>query len=231
MKTLQLLENGHQFEALLFDMDGTLVDSEPQTGQAIEQLLGQYNIPDASLPTRLTSGQSWASIVLSLEEKYPPSKGIDDLEEKLIAKWDELVRDAPVAIPGAPQAVEEASKLFSVGVVSSSPRYLIDLLLQGIGVQDWVPEGARVGGDQVTQPKPEPEGFLKCAEILGVAPGKCLVFEDSIAGLTAAKAAGMKSVLITETCMDMDICLPFADDAVQNYTQLPTHFWRQLSSR
>ncbi|EDO25650.1 predicted protein, partial [Nematostella vectensis] len=61
---------------------------------------------------------------------------------------------------------------------------------------------ARVGGDEVLEPKPRPEGFLTCAGILGVEPSRCLVFEDSLAGVTAAKAAGMMCVLILETCGD-----------------------------
>jgi beta-phosphoglucomutase-like phosphatase (HAD superfamily) len=111
-------------------------------------------------------------------------------------------------------------------VVSSSPRTLIDRLLRQLGVLDVI--GVRIGADDVHRPKPDPEGFLRAAERLGVAPAECVVFEDSSAGLAAARAAGMASVLILTRCDEPERCRALATTAIVDYTAIASDGWGRL---
>lgn len=216
-----------RFDAVLFDMDGTLVDTEPQTGEAIALVMRPLGVSAANLPTRLTSGRSWGSICDSLCEKYPQARGVGDLEQRLVDTWTELVGVAD-PITGAVWAMKEASRHLRVGVVSSSPRFLVDQLLEHIGLDHLVAPEARIGGEDVQRHKPEPEGFLKCAKILGVAPERTLVFEDSLAGVMAAKAAGACCVAVLQACGDVEHCQEHADWTVHNFEDLPEVFWRHI---
>lgn len=132
-------------------------------------------------------------------------------------------------IPGARSGLTEAAKHLRVGVVSSSPRALVDRVLQGLGVDALVRPEARVGADQVTRPKPNPEGFLLAAERLGVSPQECVVFEDSRAGLLAARSAGMASMLVLCRCDEQVLCRTLATGACQDYERLPPDFWVRLA--
>src|SRR4029077_11238241 len=101
-------------------------------------------------------------------------------------------------IPGAPEAVRDAARCgLKIAVVSSSPRSVVDNFMQQLGIGDCVAPQARIGGDDVRSGKPAPEAFLKAAQVLGVEPAEALVFEDSTAGLQAARNAGMRSMFIT----------------------------------
>jgi beta-phosphoglucomutase-like phosphatase (HAD superfamily) len=80
----------------------------------------------------------------------------------------------------------------------------------------------------VRRPKPDPEGFLRAAELLGVRPEHCVVFEDSSAGLTAARAAGMASVLVLTRCDEPQRCRALATTAILDYTVIAPDSWKEL---
>ena len=115
------------------------------------------------------------------------------------------------------------------GSISSRPRAVIDSLIGKLGSADCVDARARVGGDMVRAWKPDPDGFLKGAQALGVAPADCLVFEDSRAGLEAARAAGMRSMFIMCCAADIPGNTALATAACTDYRSLPARFWHDLA--
>ena len=134
-------------------------------------------------------------------------------------------------IPGAPAAIRAAAAAgFRLGVVSSSPRAVINYFLEQLGVSDCVDARARIGAGEVRATKPDPEGFLLAARALGVEPAECLVFEDSNAGLLAARAARMRSVFITCRATDVDGNIGLASAAIEHYDALPPTFWQRLAA-
>jgi sugar-phosphatase len=148
----------------------------------------------------------------------------------LLAYWNAATADAQ-PIPGAPEALRAAAaRKLQLAVVSSSPRAVIERILEKLGVAHLVDPSARVGGDDVRNGKPDPEGFLMAARALGVEPDDALVFEDSRAGLLAARAAGMRSMFITCCATDIAENAALATAAFTHYGTLPPLFWDQLVS-
>lgn len=213
--------------AILFDLDGTLVDSEGQTDLAISSVMETHGVPGAHLPPYQTRGRSWLDISQALLSRHSLPVAPLELAAELTRAWSATIEGIE-PIPGAQRAVAEAASLFRLGVVSSSPHALIDRLLERLGVAEQVSPQARVGADDVVSPKPNPEGFLLAARRLGAAPAECVVFEDSRAGLEAARAAGMASVLVSHRCAEPDSCQSLARLVIPHYRELGLEFWERL---
>ena len=215
--------------ALLFDLDGTLVDSEPQTTAAITEVMSREGHPEVRLPPNETCGRSWADIVRRLGSLLDLKTPALQLEEELLQVWNRLVSVQVSPLPGVREVLVEAQRLgFKMGVVSSSPRSVIDNILNTTGLSHLIPQSARIGADNVQRYKPDPEGYLLCAERLGVSPEECLVFEDSSSGLRAAHAAGMLSLSILQVSYESELCRSLADVSLSHYQSLPAGFLEEL---
>ncbi len=215
--------------AVLFDLDGTLIDSEVHTDRAISAVTARYGIADFALPHSETRGRTWTCIADSIRALTGIDRATDVLADELLARWNELATDVK-PVPGAPEAVRAATACkLSLGVVSSSPRSVIDSFLDKLGIGDCIDRRARIGGDTVKNGKPDPEGFLLAARALDVEPADALVFEDSQAGLLAARAAGMRSVFITCCASDLPANTLLATASCTHYQSLPPRFWDQLA--
>jgi sugar-phosphatase len=216
--------------ALLFDLDGTLVDTESHTDRAIEAVAAHHGIRGFSLPQTETRGRTWPHVAAAMRTQAGIDAPVAVLADELLTYWNAATVDVK-PIPGAPDALRSAAELaLRIAVVSSSPLAVIRRLVAGLGVLDLVDAGACVGGDGVSKGKPDPEGFLTAAHRLSVDPGEALVFEDSRAGLLAARAAGMRSMFITCCASDIAGNTALATAACTNYQTLPPSFWEQLAS-
>jgi beta-phosphoglucomutase-like phosphatase (HAD superfamily) len=216
--------------AVLFDLDGTLVDTETHTDRAIEVVVAKYGVRGFSLPHTETRGRTWSYIadVIRTESKIDVPATV--LTGELLKLWDEATADAN-PVPGAPEALRAAAACkLKIAVVSSSPLAVIQRLIVRLGAKDLVDAHACVGGDGVRKGKPDPEGFLKSARSLGVDPDQTLVCEDSHAGLLAARAAGMRSLFIMCCAADIPGNSALATFSCMNYRTLPPMFWEQLAS-
>lgn len=212
---------------MLFDLDGTLVDSEILTDRAIAEALAEDGVADAALPPSETRGRTWTDIAAALVLRYRVSGAA--LEARLEARWLALAEADIPPIPGAPEALAAASASLPLAVVSSSPRAVIDAFLLRLGADAHVAPNARVGAGEPARAKPAPDGFLMAADRLGVAPAECLVFEDSRAGLEAARDAGMARIAVLHACAYPELCRRLADRAVADYRALPAGFWAALA--
>lgn len=217
-------------QAVLFDLDGTLVDSEGLTDQAIFEELRVRGTPAAALPPQDTRGRTWADITQALLARYPGAGEPGELAAGLERRWIELAAQGIVPIPGATQALAEASSVLRLAVVSSSPRAVIDSFLSRLGAARYVDPQARIGAGDAARPKPAPDGFLLAAARLRVSPAACVVFEDSVAGLQAARAAGMASVAVLHACAQPDLCTALSSFSIKDYRELPRGFWARLAA-
>jgi beta-phosphoglucomutase-like phosphatase (HAD superfamily) len=216
--------------AVLFDLDGTLVDSETHTDAAITAVCGHYGIAGFGLPHAETRGRTWAHIAGEIRARTGIDIAAPVIAADLLAHWNDIVTDVK-PIPGAPEAVRAAAALeLRLGIVSSSPRSVIDSFLDKLGVGDCIDPRGRIGGDSVSATKPDPEGFLLAARALQVDPAESLVFEDSRAGLLAARAAGMRSVFVTCCASDIAANTALATAVCTHYRTLPPGFWDELAN-
>lgn len=214
--------------ALLFDLDGTLVDTETHTDEAIDAVVARYGLTGFALPPTETRGRTWPHVAEAIRTRAQIDVPATVLSAELLAYWNAATADVK-PIPGAPDALRAATaRKLKVAVVSSSPRAVIARFLERLGVAHLVDEHARIGGDDVRNGKPDPEGFLMAARALEVDPDEALVFEDSRAGLLAARAAGMRSMFVTCCAGDIAENAGLATASFTDYRALPASFWDQL---
>lgn len=216
-------------EAVLFDMDGTLVDSEGLTERAVVELLGGGTgtaVGDFSA----FHGVTWASIAASLRDRFPDAARLpnaDALEARFNAL---LVNPGATAIPGAVAAVKAAAQRHRVALVTSSGATSAVAVLGALGIGNHL--ATRVCAEDVTRSKPDPQGYELAAARLGVDARRCLVFEDSVAGLTAAVAAGMRAAAITRGMSPevLRASATLASLSIPDFTALPAHFFEHAAA-
>jgi HAD superfamily hydrolase (TIGR01509 family) len=181
-------------EAVVFDMDGVLVDSEHLWDEIREQLArdrgGRWH-ERAQRDMMGMSSPEWSVYmhdVIGLAES--PAEINAEVVRQLLARY----RESLPLLPGAVEAVERLSERWLLGLASSSNREVIDAVLSAAGVADRF--RATVSSEEVPRGKPAPDVYLEAARRLGVDPRRCAAVEDSRNGIRSAKAAGMRVVAI-----------------------------------
>jgi len=181
-------------DAVVFDLDGVLVDSEEIWDRAREQLAkergGRWH-EGAQRDMMGMSSKEWSRYmhdVIGLEE--PP----EEINREVVRRLTELYGEHLPVIAGAREAVERLAARWPLGLASSSNRELIDLVLELLGVRALF--RATVSSEEVARGKPAPDVYLEAARRLGVDPTRTAAVEDSHNGMLAAKAAGMRVVAI-----------------------------------
>lgn len=182
-------------EALLFDMDGLMIDSEPvwmEVEGAIARSLGHEWTEELA---RGCIGTGLPATIRTINEGLGAAIPIDEGVERLIEGF--LARVPALKLkPGCRALVEAAHGRMPLAVASSSPLRLIVPVLERFGLRERF--DAVVSGESVARPKPAPDIFLRAAELVGRAPAGCVVLEDSVAGVTAGRAAGMQVIAVPE---------------------------------
>lgn len=179
---------------VIFDMDGLLIDSEPLWVRAEIEVFGEAGVALCEQDCAQTKGLRIDDVV----RHWHARRGFVGaeprvIEKRLIARVIELVRAEGRALPGVPEALAVARGR-RLGLASSSPSAVIDATLARLGLE----RAFEVVQSAETEPfgKPHPAIFLRTAERLGVAPVDCMVLEDSLNGVVAAKAARMACVAV-----------------------------------
>lgn len=176
------------FAAVLFDLDGTLVDSERETAEAMARALARHQGVTITQDDRdFIIGRSWVAIHARLAAAYPAMQWtLAELAAAAAdAREDVLAEVGVTVLPGA-RAITRlgAVRALVTGSSRREARQMLDLL----GLTDAFP--VVVAAEDVARSKPEPDGYLAAARALAVDPARCLVIEDSAAGIAAGRAAG-----------------------------------------
>ncbi|MDA0632704.1 HAD family phosphatase [Nonomuraea sp. MCN248] len=180
-------------EACVFDLDGVLVDSEPVWEEVRRAFVaehgGTWRADTQSRLMGMSTGE-WSAYLHELGARFPP----DEIARRVVDLMAERYRDHLPLMRGAPEAVRRLADHFTLGLASSSPRRLIDVVLESGDLHDCF--DATVSTEEVARGKPAPDGYLEAARRLGVEPGACVAVEDSANGLRSADAAGMRVVAV-----------------------------------
>ena len=215
--------------AVLFDMDGTLVDSEIFTAQAVKMLCGELGIDNVDIDCSPFEGTSWELIAQEIIRHYPSLAGTEALPTRLHEIYHHLlIIDPPAIIRKAREAVVAAHRMMPTAIVSSSNRESIEEVMRRMEIAAHISYYA--GAEDCDNGKPAPDGYLKAAKFLQTDVSKCLVFEDSITGIQAARNAGMQVVAVTHGSNNVDQVSGMADMAIRDYSELGDHFFERIKS-
>jgi HAD superfamily hydrolase (TIGR01509 family) len=181
--------------ALIFDMDGLLVDSEGLAAEAMDRLLTEYRLERNPEVHGKLLGRRLVEALAIVREGY----AMDVEVEILIARYSDLrteaLRGSVKAMPGAAEIIARARLAgLPVALATSGMRIHADISLEETGLAGSF--DSETTGDEVTRGKPAPDLFLMAAERLGIEPADAVVLEDSPLGVEAAKAAGMRVIAV-----------------------------------
>jgi len=176
------------FSAILVDLDGTLVDSERETAEAMARALARhYGIVISQADRDFVIGRSWVAIHNRLANAYPDLRwSSTELSDAVADARETLLADVGVTVlPGA----RDIARLAPLrALVTGSSRREARHMLAHLGLTDAF--AVVVAAEDVPRSKPHPDGYLRASAALGVEPTQCLVIEDSHAGIAAGIAAG-----------------------------------------
>jgi beta-phosphoglucomutase len=208
--------------AVLWDMDGTLVDSEEFQWLSWRDTMAAEGLPIKRDQFVVTFGQRNDSILphwLGADATPDRIQHIGDAKEALYRK---LVRDSGIAaLPGAAEWVRRLNQeKWRQAVASSAPRANVEVVLEMIGLAGCFQ--AIVSAEDVTAGKPDPQVFLIAASRLEMPPGHCVVVEDALAGVEAARRAGMRSIGVSRNAvLSADVAVrSLADLAADTFAKM-----------
>lgn len=181
-------------EAVIFDLDGVLMDSEQLWNRAREDLVrstgGRWR-DDAPRAMMGMSSTEWAAY---LHDELAVPLGSEEINRKVVLRIEALYRERLPLLPGALDVVRAIQRRWPLGLASSSNREVIDLVLDLAGLSGAF--AATVSSEEVARGKPAPDVYLAAAARVGVEPERCVAVEDSSNGLRSAAAARMAVIAV-----------------------------------
>jgi sugar-phosphatase len=216
---------GRTVEAVVFDMDGVLIDSEPYWHEVETEVFGAMGFGLTPAMFASTMGMRVVDVVRhwlarGLESDLPA----EEIAERLVDGVARIVRERGAVAAGAVEALDLFERHgLRPAVASSSPARLIDATLEACGL-DGRFEVVH-SAEREPRGKPDPAVFLSAASRLGVAPERCLVVEDSPAGVRAAKAAGMACIVVPAAGAEATVRDAGADVVVPSLATLDDGIW------
>jgi HAD superfamily hydrolase (TIGR01509 family) len=206
-------------DAVIFDMDGVLVDSEPVWEEVRRAVVAEYGgrwAPDTQRRLMGMSTQEWARY---LSDDLGVSLAADDVAELVVRRMAAAYADHLPLLPGAVDTVRATAQHWPLGLASSSPPLLIETVLTAAGIAPLF--AAAMSTEAVAHGKPAPDIYLSVAGLLGVPPQRCAAVEDSSNGLRSATAAGLHVVAVPRPQYPPDAdALAGAETVVTSLTEL-----------
>jgi HAD superfamily hydrolase (TIGR01509 family) len=208
-----------QFAAVIFDMDGVLVHSEPLHQKAFEKLFTELGkARDHGIVYSDYYGRTDSSLLTDFIAKNKLPHRLDDLLRRKHDYFLAALRQHRPVFKELNTLLPELAQRCPLAVASSSPHQVIDVVMEISGLRPHFK--AIVGFEDFKHAKPDPEIFLIAAKRLGVEPSKCIVVEDAVAGITAAKAAGMTAIGFTTSLPAETLKKAKADFTAENYDEI-----------
>jgi beta-phosphoglucomutase len=186
--------------AILFDFNGVLIDDEPQHCEALTAALAEYDIPlDRETYYREYLGfddRECFRFTFARHGRPADAQAVATAIERKAQHYGAAIRRSMTLVPGACEFVRAAAdEGLALAVVSGALRHEIDLVLEVADLRCHF--SVVVAAEDVSAGKPDPQGFTRARKALGLAPDQCVVLEDSLPGLEAAHAAGIRCAVLT----------------------------------
>lgn len=218
--SLKSLKDGGKVEAFIFDMDGTMIDSMPWHARSWVEFVARHGLKlDVSDILARTTGRTGTECMRELFERE-----LSDAEcQELVHEKEEIYRamfsDNFTEVAGFTAFAKAAvARGLKVAVGTAGDRHNIEFAMSRLKM-DPLPL-AIVGGDEGFSGKPTPAIFLEAARRIGVAPERCIVFEDAPFGIEAARRGGMRAVAVCSTHTAAELAGPHVIAAVRDYDEL-----------
>jgi len=210
------------FEAVIFDMDGVLIDSEPLWKIAMENVFNSIGYPLTKKDFQKTVGLRIDEVIEYWFEHIGwNGKSTKEVENEIVQQMIELIQKNGEPLEGVIETLDYLrANNFKIGLGTSSYSILIDTVLNTLNISEKFDFTHSAENEQYG--KPHPAVYLSVAERLCVLPKKCLVIEDSLNGIIAGKAAGMKVVCIPEKTHHPEPRLILADQQFENMQKMLT---------
>lgn len=187
-----------QIEAVIFDLDGTLVDSMGLWKEIDVTFLGERGIAYEDGLQEKIEGMSFTETAVFCKEHYRLSESVEELKEIWNRMAMEKYRFEVLPKPGALEFLEDLKgQGMKMGIATSNSRELIAAVNEAYHFDEYM--SCIVTSCSVSKGKPAPDVYLEAARQLNVAPGRCLVFEDIVKGIQAGKSAGMKVCAVEDS--------------------------------
>ena len=184
-------------KAIIFDMDGVIIDSEPLWQKAQDACLSQYGVrvtPEECV--RHTMGKRIDAIAQTWKDLFQLEVDPEEIEKGILDKLCIWVAEEGRAMPGVAEIMVVAKQLgYRIGLATSSSLRVVDIVLTKLGLVEYFDEISSAEDEEYG--KPHPAVYLTTAKKLSVHPDDCLVIEDSLNGLLAAKSASMTTYLVS----------------------------------
>jgi HAD superfamily hydrolase (TIGR01509 family) len=206
-----------QLDAVIFDMDGVIVDSEPRHERAFREVFHELGYGDThGMEFSRYYGRSDRALWDDFIARHQPAASLDELSEWKQRRLLQILREEEPIFETLPELVEKLARQYRLALASGSLHVVIDAVLAMKNLRQFFP--VIVSVEDVQRGKPAPDVFLRAAALLQVAPERCCVIEDSAAGVEAARAAGMTAIAITNSLPPE--ALSRAQHVVSNYAEI-----------
>jgi len=191
LKTIELPYDAQAYDAVIFDCDGTLVDTMPAHYRAWSRTMAEYGIEFPEARFYALGGVPAPTIVSLLAEEAGRVLDADRVAEEKERRFTEGLESVEPIEPVLAYARSLRGRK-PIAVATGAQRWVAYHALDLLGIRDWF--DAIVTFEDVARPKPAPDTYLEAARVLGVEPARCLALEDAAPGIASARAAGMAVV-------------------------------------